>query len=156
MRAKKTFSSGLIYVICVGILLLTVSTCRNSGSESDVVKIEEISKLFADVPVHPGKSEIKSDKTMEGGKAAVIKTYKSDAPFEEIREYYVKRLSEKGWRLAAERELKDRGRIYGERIVEFQKGRFVLSVQYAAERRETLGWDYALRIAYPEDNRRKV
>jgi hypothetical protein len=58
--------------------------------------------------------------------------------------------------LIEEQKLRDRGRYRDERVLHFTRGEFLLSIQFAGRRREDLGWDYALRIAYPSDWKEKV
>ncbi len=58
--------------------------------------------------------------------------------------------------LIEEQKLRDRGRYRDERGLHFTRGEFLLSIQFAGRRREDLGWDYALRIAYPSDWKEKV
>jgi hypothetical protein len=101
--------------------------------------------------IHPSKIEIGTDNDSNGSKTAIIKKYKSDVPFDEAKKFYIKQLTAQDWHLIEERELKDKGRYKNERVLHFTRGEFLLSVQFAGERKEILGWDYAIRIAHPPD-----
>lgn len=144
----------LALIVAVATIVLTGCQSEPPAAESD--KVNEIVKLFDDIPLYPSKTAQNTVKETEHEAASIARTYQSEAAFEEVRQFYLEQLPRLGWRFVAERELKDRGRIRGERILEFQKDKFVLSIQFAGRRRADLGWNYAIRIAYPVDNREKV
>jgi hypothetical protein len=145
-----------VFSLLFAVLTIFGACQANTPDEADVSRVNEIAGFFDDLPIHPSKALKHPHNESDGDTASVAKTYQSDAAFDEVREFYLERLSPKGWQFIEERELKDRGRFRGERVLEFQKGEFVLSIQFAGERRDSLGWDYAVRIAYPEYNRKKV
>ncbi len=108
------------------------------------------------VSAHPSKVEIETNNHSSGSNASITRKYKSDVPFDDVKEFYLKQLTHQGWQLIEEQELKDKGRYKGERVLHFTRGEFLLSVQYAGKRKEVLGWDYVLRIAHPADWKEKV
>jgi hypothetical protein len=57
--------------------------------------------------------------------------------------------------LIEEQKLRDRGRYRDERGLHFTRGEVLLFIQFAGSRREDLGWDYALGIAYPSNWKEK-
>jgi hypothetical protein len=157
MRITKGFYYYFGFIILMFFLhVISSSSCQNDYSEADLNQIDQINNLFDEIPVHPGKTELQAQTKKEVSGTAVVRKYRSNVSFEETRSFYLDRLPGSGWQFTEERELKDRGRHRGERVVEFQKGGFVLSVQFAGNRRESLGWDYAVRLAFPADNKRKV
>lgn len=65
--------------------------------------------------------------------------------------FYTERLPRDGWQLVAAREVKDRGRIRGERLLQFRRGGYELSIKSASKRAADLGWDYALEVMPEEE-----
>jgi hypothetical protein len=153
MKKLRDFKFISLWVI---VILITLSSCDSHDSNIGNSKLEEITEILKSVSVHPSKIEIETNNHSSGPNASIIRKYKSDAPFDEVKEFYLKQLTNQGWKLAEEQELKDKGRYKDERALHFTRGDFLLSVQFAGRRRDTLGWDYALRIAYPPDWKEKV
>lgn len=102
------------------------------------------------MPVHPGIAEVDRSSSASGGEALVSRMYRSDAHFEDVRDFYAERLAGHGWRLVDDREVKDRGRIRGERQVEFRRGKFYIDIRYAGARRDEFGWTYAVDVEWYE------
>lgn len=150
----NTFQS--IFIALLFFVLINVTACENKNPIEDHARTNELINFFNEIPLHRSKTEKESQSESDGEHVSIARTYHSDASFEEIREFYLRELPRRGWQFVEEREVKDRGRIKGERALDFQKGNFVLSIQFAAERRDDLGWDYAIRIAYPAENKEKV
>ncbi len=143
----------LLWAIIIPVIL---SGCDSHDVNIDSLKIGEIVQILKSVSVHPSKVEIETKNYSRGSNASITRKYKSDVPFGEIKEFYHKQLTNQGWQLNEEQELRDRGRFREERVLHFTRGEFLLSVQFAGKRREHLGWDYAIRIAHPSDWKEKV
>jgi hypothetical protein len=148
---------GLKFILLWVIVLSAVfSGCTSHDKNVDSSKSDEITAILKSVSVHPSKTELETNNHSSGSKVSITRKYKSDASFDEIKEFYLKQLTNQGWQLVGEQELKDKGRFRSERVLHFTRGEFLLSVQFAGERKEILGWDYAIRIAHPSDWREKV
>ena len=132
------------------------SACESAEQTTINPKLDEMAEILKSLPVHPTKTETNSKNRSLSTKAEIIRKYKSSASFEETKEFYIKTLSERGWRFVEDNEPKYKGRYRGERILYFTRDEFLLSVQYAGERGDDLGWNYAVRIAHPPDWREKV
>lgn len=152
----KKLSSIKFISIWVIVILITLSSCDSHDSNADSSKLEEITEILKSIPVHPSKAEIETNNQSSSSKTSITRKYKSGVPFDEVKEFYLKQLTNQGWQLIEERELKDRGRFRDERVLHFTRGEFLLSVQYAGKRKEDLGWDYAIRIAHPPDWKEKI
>jgi len=150
MRDLKIISLWLI------VILITLSSCNSHDSNASSSKLDEITEILKSVSAHPSKVEIETNNHSSGSNASITRKYKSDVPFDDVKEFYLKQLTHQGWQLIEEQELKDKGRYKGERVLHFTRGEFLLSVQYAGKRKEVLGWDYVLRIAHPADWKEKV
>lgn len=75
--------------------------------------------------------------------------YKAAAPYDEARRFYIEEFARSGWQFIRERELKDRGWMKGERLLEFQKNWYELDVKYSGERDGELGWAYQIELSWP-------
>ena len=137
-------------------LAVALSGCDSRDANADNPRIDEVEQILEAAPIHPGKVELETGNQSSGSNASIVRKYKSDVPFEEAKEFYLEQLVKQGWQFVEERELKDKGRFKRERVLHFVLGEFLLSIQFAGERREVLGWDYAIRIAHPPDWKEKV
>lgn len=153
MRKPQTVKFFLVVSIIISVVF---SSCNSRDSNLDGSKYDELAGTLKSLPLYPNTVEIKTENYSSGSKTSITRKYKSDASFDEVRKFYFDNLIERGWQFAEEQEFKDRGRIKDEHVVYFSRGEFLLSIQSAGERREDLGWDYAVRVAYPADWKRKV
>ena len=145
-----------IWFCWVIIILVALSGCDSHDPIAGGAKLDEMSEILQSVAVHRSKIEVETDNHLSGSNVSITKKYKSDAPFDEIKEFYHQQLVNQGWHFVEEQELKDRGRFRDERVLHFKRGEFLLTVQFSARRGVDVGWDYALRIAYPSDWTKKV
>lgn len=153
MRKLSEFKFILLWAILLSAALFG---CHSHDPDANNLKLDEIAQILKSVSVHPGKIELETNNHTSGSNAAITRKYKSDASFDEVKQFYLKQLTIQGWQLTEEKELKDKGRYKGERVLNFTRGEFLLSVQFAGRRKEDLGWDYAVRIAHPSDWEKKV
>ena len=141
-----------------GIILLVfvLNACQSDPKNSQAPTSEEIEQLWQSLPIHQEKVQIDKVLASTDSQISIEAKYKTDASFDEIQQFYVDKLPLQGWQLTHHQEIKDRGRIKGERIIEFQQGEYSLLIQFADQRREAMGWDYAIRLAYPPDWRKRM
>ncbi len=123
--------------------------CAATRTEVDPSKLKEVEGVWATLPAHPGMAEVDRSVSSSGARVWVERNYRSDAPFNDIKRFYTEKLAPAGWRFVGERELKDRGRFRGERLLEFHKDGFELDVQYSGARKRDLGWDYSIDVTSP-------
>lgn len=135
----------LIYLATVLLLCASLCACNDKDEINNEARPDAI-RLLSAVPIYPGMVEVDSAFTIE----AEGKRFNSDASFAEVKRFYVKRLTKDGWQFVADSEVKDRGRIRGERRLEFRQGVYQLSIRYAGERAKELGWDYTIKV-FPEE-----
>lgn len=83
--------------------------------------------------------------------ASVGGTYATSVSYVEIRKYYDEELARRGWTFHREREIRDWGRNLGGRTVEYCKGEYRASLQYAGERAD-YGWVFALDLSWGLDS----
>lgn len=120
------------------------------GPNRGDAKLSEIEQLWQTVPIGPGMVEVDRSSSASDAEALAGRKYRSDAAFDDVRRFYVEQLTGQGWRLVDDREVKDRGRIRGERQIEFRQGEFYIDIRYAGARRDELGWTYAVDVEWYE------
>lgn len=81
------------------------------------------------------------------GKAFVSKSFRCKTSYDEVKRFYLDRLSQDGWQFASERQLKDWERDLGGRELEFRRGNYVVTIQYAGEKAD-YGWEYGIGIGW--------
>ncbi len=120
LRMKKL--RNLKFISLWIIVILITSSCDSHDSNADSSKLDEITEILKSVSVHPSKVEIETNNHSNSSNASITRKYKSDVPFDEVKEFYLKQLTNQGWQLIEEQELKDKGRYKGERVLHFTRG----------------------------------
>lgn len=133
------------------VLFVCAVTCGCAATRTavDESKLKAVEGEWATFPVYPGMVEVDRSVSSDDGRVWVEKNFKSAASFADVKRFYTETLARAGWQLTGERELKDRGRFRGERLLEFRHNGFDLDVQYAGGRKADLGWDYSVDITSP-------
>ena len=132
--------------ICLLMLIVLNISCGTVPKPDDS-KIADTKRLWQTVPVYSGMMETVTNIVPADSPLVITKTYKSDAQFADVQRFYVERLVAVGWKFVGESEVKDRGRIRGERLLEFTQGSHRLIIQFAGQLRADLGWDYAIELS---------
>ena len=131
----------LILACLWGGVLLIILPRKSEGD----AKLNEIRGLLNAVPVYPGAREVDSFWSDKALHTVASKNYQSDVPYDELKSYYVEQLKPLGWRLIAEKPVKDWWRDLSGRELTFQRGDYLLSIQFAGEKAD-YGWDYSISI----------
>ncbi len=152
---RRLHDVNLFSLLLLTMILLS-NGCATDKQNTNPLGFSEITEILKSVSTHPGKIEISTDNHSIGSNHSITRKYKSNVSFDEVKDFYLQQLIGQGWLFDEERELKDKGRYKGERVLHFTRGEFVLSIQFAGERKEVLGWDYAIRIAHPPEWKEKV
>jgi len=117
------------------------------GPNSDGSKLRELEKIQTEIPVFPLLIETKTDTVSKGRIAVLSKIYKCDAPYDDVKKYYIDQLSERGWQYVGEREIRDWGTDLGGSTFSFRNGEYRLSITYAGSN-ANYGWDYAIETVW--------
>lgn len=142
MRLKVASIVGVLLVVA---LYMAVSTFEaRVGQNADGHKYEEIEQLWNDLPIYPGMIEIGNSSNSVARKAHIEKKFKSDAPYDEVKQYYINKLRDHGWLFERERQLTNWGRDQGGRELKFRNGERDLTIEYAGT--AGFGWDYGIGI----------
>ena len=115
--------------------------------KEDAAKLEETKKIWTAFPIYPGMRESYSSTTSGFGKVLISKHFQSKARYEEVRRFYLDRLTQDGWKLSSEKQLKDWGSDFGGQELHFRKADFHIAIEYAGERAD-YGWDYGISAGW--------
>ena len=134
---RRTFAAVFLSLACFG--------CWSA--KEDAAKLEEIRSVWAQLPTYPGMEETNSNTTSGGGKAMISKKFRSDARYEDVRDFYVSRLEPEGWKIESEQELKDWGRDFGGHEIRLRKADLSFVIEHA-DRSADYGWEYGIAVSW--------
>jgi hypothetical protein len=131
---NKSINNWLPAALSLLISSILFAGCMTPEGKKTLTTLEQIA---AETPVYPAFSQISSTHVIkkDGGTLALF--YQSPASYSEVRAFYIKELTAKGWRV-------DEERTYGGNTVgiTFRKGEYSIVVEYSSPRDQD--WDYAL------------
>ena len=117
------------------------------GRNSDGSKLRELERLQNEIPVFPSMVETSTNKTSKGTLAVISRSYTSDAAFDDVKQFYIAELKQRGWEYVGERSISDWGRNLGGSTVTFVSGEYRLSITYSGKHAD-YRWDYAVEIVW--------
>ncbi|HKO99205.1 MAG TPA: hypothetical protein VJU86_19555 [Pyrinomonadaceae bacterium] len=88
---RKIFTLALTTVIGIG----TISC----AGEREKAKLLQLRKIAAETPVYSGLQKVSERTVLKHGKVSLSYSYRSDAKFSELREFYDQTLPKLGWEL---------------------------------------------------------
>jgi hypothetical protein len=92
--------------------------------------------------VYPGFSQINSNHVIKNGRGTLAFYYQSSANYDEVRVFYVKELTVKGWSKFEED-------TYGsdQEGLSFRKGEYIISVYHDPTPSDS-GWDFSIDYSW--------
>jgi hypothetical protein len=81
------------------------------------------------------------------GKAFVSKSFRCKTSYDEVKRFYVDHVTQDGWQFVHERQIKNWQRDLGGRELEFRRGDYRVTIEYAGEKAD-YGWDYGIGIGW--------
>lgn len=121
--------------------------CVGCGPNSEGAKLAELEDLYRTIPVFQSFAETSVHRTSKGALATISKSYKSDAPYDEVKAFYTNELTKRSWEYSGERSIKDWGRDFGGHALPFQKNGYRLSIFYSGENPENTS-RYAIEMVW--------
>lgn len=107
----------------VVIVIMSISLLGCFSMENDRARLAEVKSLWSSFPLYEGMVEIRSSEQSGFGKAFISKTFLCRAPYEAVKEFYLSKLRDTGWRLSEEKDLKNwRGQLTGKHLAFFKDG----------------------------------
>ncbi len=138
------FRSGLCK-LAVLVFSLAIVSCLPPTQDRE--KLNQIENLWGRFPRYPAMVEIDHSSDSGFGKASIFKSFRCKDTYEEVKKFYLERLSQEGWQLVEERQLKDWGNDVGGRELRFRRADYTATIDYAGSR-AGYGWDYTIGIGW--------
>lgn len=130
------------------LLLFALALVSCFSPAQDRTRINEVKQIWTTIPLYPGMIEVDSSSASGFDKAYISKGFKSPADYEDVKRFYVERLTKEGWQFSKERKLKAFwDGLSGEIEVEFRRGDYDLTIDYAPEDKK-FGWNYGITISW--------
>jgi hypothetical protein len=132
------------------VALAFLATCAYEGlsPKRDEQKSKEIERQWADLPVYPDMVPTSSSSSSGGRNAYKGTSFRSSAPYEDVKRFYMDRLGGHGWVFEKEKRLSEWGVDRGGSELKWRKGEYVLSIEYAGN--DNRDWDYGIDISWYE------
>lgn len=143
MSVRSSWKTALMPLLIIS--LLVSCNLERDGPNTDGAKIREIEAIWNTMPYYAGMEEVDNSRSSTGTKAHMSKGFRCAAKFDEVREFYVKTLSDAGWQLVEDRRMYDWWRDFGGHYLAFRKSEYKLSIQYAGEKAD-YGWNYGIGV----------
>ncbi len=75
------------------------------------------------------------------------RTFRSEASYGDLRSFYLEQLVKEGWEFNKERDLMEWGQDLGTKQLEFRKGEYDITIEYAPKE-ANYGWDYGIDVTW--------
>jgi|SRR5882724_11078130 len=147
MKPKPREVFSLILPI---VTLFLLTECKHYSPNRDDAKFKEVERLYKGVPIYPGFQEVGASSLSKSMLASVNKYYKSDARYDDVKNFYSTKLIPAGWLLTKERNLKDWSRDYGGRQLTFGKGQYSVVIEYRGDKAIDPDWNYAIDVGWDD------
>ena len=147
MRYRTTQVLSLVLAIAT---LVSLSNCKRYSANKDDAKLKEVQRLYNALPIYDDFQAIAGSSYSKSMLASVSKSYKSDARYDDVKNFYSTRLIPEGWQLSKERNLKDWSRDYGGRELTFEKGEYSVVIEYRGDKAIDPDWNYAIGVGWDD------
>lgn len=122
--------------------------CSACGPNSDGSKLRELENLQQSIPVFQSFVETSVHKTSKANLAGITTTYKSDAAYDDVKQFYLTALPQQDWEYMGERAIRNWGKDFGGRTLGFRRGEYTISIFYSGDDPEfsshyaiEMGWE---------------
>jgi hypothetical protein len=125
MKQSKQIRACVIVTLFAFIL---PAACQNPADRQRLVKLHEIA---SETPLYPDFKPIAESEGAKSTIADVTVSYRSSANFEDVKQFYVQKLTRKGWEMP---EANQFGGYNSDDVLIFRKGEYEITVAYKDER----------------------
>lgn len=143
LESSQLFSLGLIVVI-----LCSLANCKQVSPNNNNVKLKEVERLYANLPIHQSFQETGGSSVSKPMLASVGKRYKSDARWDDVKNFYVTKLIPEGWQFKKEIALKDWSVDHGGRQLTFTRDQYSVAIEYRGDKAIDPDWNYAIDVGW--------
>ena len=148
LRLTMTTNGSLRFRLAMhGVLFLACCVAISCNQLTPQSELDEVQAIWGKLPLYPGMVEVEQSNASGFDKVYISKSFKSSASYEDVKQFYVEYLTNENWKLFRERELKEWGRNLGGRQVEFRKGKYDLTIEYAPDKANH-GWNYGISVSW--------
>ncbi|SRR6266542_438605 len=140
---------SLLSFLIVAVAFMAMCEYERLGPNKDQQKSREIEQLWAEFPLYPGMVATSSASSSAGRKAYKGTSFRSSAPYEDVKGFYIEKLGAQAWTFKNEKRLSKWGRDRGGRELNWRKGAYELSIEYAGN--DNRDWDYGVSISWFEN-----
>lgn len=130
--------SNLQHKLIVLLFGLSLIGCMTAEGKKTLDKLRQIA---AETPVYPSLNQTNSNYVIKNSGGDLAFYYRSAANYDEVKSFYIKELTAKGWS-----DAKESTSAGGAKELEFRKGDYYISVFYSTHERE--GWDYSINFGW--------
>lgn len=134
MLKSEQLRKLLIGCIIIIIPVTWIYVEKKLSPNANDAKLREVTDTWAIIPVYPGWVERSNHTTSKASVASLSKGYTSDAPYDDVKKFYISELRQRAWEYEGESHFKDWGKDYGGRSIAFRRGEYRISIFYAGER----------------------
>ena len=148
LETNQPFSFALLVV-----LLCLLASCKQFSPNKNDVKLKEVEQLYSNLPIYQGFRETWSGSVSKSMLASVGKHYKSDAGYQDVKDFYVTKLVPDGWQLTKDIPLKDWSEDHGGRELTFTKQQYSVVIEYRGDKVTNPDWNYAINVGWQSTRR---
>jgi hypothetical protein len=131
----------------VYLLLFLMGGCVYIKPDPPPPQMSEVERLRSIFPVYPGFVQTPNDfRVASPNVVSLSLSFKSEAPFDDVRHFYVEKLTPEGWQLVKERQLSEWGRDVGGRSLEFRRGEYHIAIEKGGRNNDD--WDYGINFSW--------
>lgn len=144
LTKRKAYIIGFaLLIMLIGFVFYNTKGLIIEGVAKKEALMNEF-KLLQPLPDAIQSNLYSHNKEMQAGVSAY---YRSNKSYNEIRSYYIAEAAQKGWAFIGEDTVGDWGKNVGGKTINFRKGDYTLSIQYAGEKAD-YGWDFAVGLGW--------
>ena len=154
MNPKIKRSAIGVFWVCLLLIFLGYERyeMRNSPNRDDAMLIE-VQRLSFETPAPATFRGISTRSSSRSINAGVYNTYHTLSKYEEIKQFYLDKLTPKGWRLIKDDDLRSwLNSSYHHQILTFRKQDLLITIEYLHEVKSENSWNCAVCFVWKNPN----
>jgi len=107
----------------------------------------EVERLRSNFPAYPDSTQIPDNFRVASPNIAFLGLkFNADASLEDVKRFYIGKLTLDGWQLVSDKKLSDWGRDMGGHQLEFRKGEYQIAIERAGRNNDD--WEYGVNFSW--------